>query len=238
MIEAQLNIFDMVVLAVLGLSAIIAFFRGFVREVLSLGAWIGAVIITMYTFSDVAEYIKPHINNDGIASGIAGMVTFMASLIGISIINAFLMKFLKTGSEVGIIDNALGLIFGVARGLLLVSIGFYVMSFFFGDEYPEWMQGSKTQPYVEEVAGWIAQLAPEWLGDTEGKSKLKPKEDGPISDMLESLPAPKSGTIFEADGLNDSPASLPNNQAAEDRRAAEQRSWPSMKELRDRVQSE
>lgn len=239
MIQAELNIFDMVVLGVLGLSAVIAFFRGFVREVLSLGAWIGAVVITLYVFPDVAKMLKPHVGSTGAANGFAGMITFMVSLVGLSIVNAFLMKFLKSGSEIGIIDNALGLVFGVARGLLLVSIGFYVMSFFFGKEgYPEWMEGSKTQPYVEEVAGWIAELAPEYLGNNDGQSKLKPKKDGPISDMLESLPAPKSGTIFDADGVNTPPKTLPANQAAEDRRAATKRDWPSMDELRDRVKSE
>jgi hypothetical protein len=129
----------------------------------------------------------------------------------------------------------MGFVFGVARGLLLVSIGFYVMSFFIADnEYPEWLEGSKTKPYVEEVAGYIAKLAPEYLGGEEG-SKLKPKDSGPISDMLESLPAPKSGTIFDADA--DVPESLPPENAAQREREAikEKTNWPSMRELRERV---
>ncbi len=237
MIEAQLNMFDMVVLGVLGLSALVAFFRGFVREVLSLGAWVGAVIITLYGFPEVAKFIKPHVGNSGVASGFAGMLTFMGSLVVLSIINAFLMKFLKPGNEVGIIDNALGLVFGVARGLLLVSIGFYVMSFFISDDdYPEWLEGAKTKPYVEEVAGWMAKLAPEYLGGKDG-SKLKPKKDGPITDMLESLPAPSSGTIFDAEGAR-TPERLPDgdNQAAREREEIKRESgWPSMDELRRRV---
>lgn len=237
MIEAQLNMFDMAVIGVLGLSALIAFFRGFVRELLSLGAWVGAVIITLYGFPEVAKFIKPHVGNTGVANGFAGMLTFMASLVMLSIINAFLMKFLKPGKEVGIIDNAMGFVFGIARGLLLVSIGFYVMSFFVSDkEYPEWLEGSQTLPYVEEVAGHIAKLAPEYLGGKDG-SKLKPKENGPISDMLESIPAPKSGTIFEADGISP-PKRLPeaDNQAAREREEMQEKSsWPSMNELRRRV---
>ena len=42
MIETHLNLFDATVLGILALSCLFAFFRGFVREILSLGAWIGA----------------------------------------------------------------------------------------------------------------------------------------------------------------------------------------------------
>ncbi len=50
MVQTSLNIFDLVVFGILGLSALLSFFRGFVREVLSLGAWVGASLITLYAF--------------------------------------------------------------------------------------------------------------------------------------------------------------------------------------------
>lgn len=228
MVEAQVNMFDLVALSILGISALVAFFRGFVREVLSLGAWLGAVVISLYTFPQVAEWLKPQLGEGGIASGLAGMITFMGSLIGLSIINAFLVRFFKAGKDVGVIDNALGLIFGIARGLLLVAIGFYVMSFFFKpEEYPEWIATAQTRPYVEEVAGWIARLAPEYLGELEHGPQIEPKDDGPFSDILDSLPAPERSDIFDAEKDAATPPNLPGNRGQD-----AESSWPKLEDLR------
>ncbi len=65
MIETHLNIFDAAVLGIMALSCLFAFYRGFVREVLSLGAWIGAGIITIYYFPQVAEKLQPHFQKSG-----------------------------------------------------------------------------------------------------------------------------------------------------------------------------
>jgi membrane protein required for colicin V production len=225
MIEAQVNMFDLAVFSILGLSALIAFFRGFVREVLSLGAWIGAVVITLYSFPKVAQFLEPYIGDGGVTSGIAGMLTFMAAIILLSVINAFLVRFLKAGSEIGVIDNALGFIFGIARGLLVVAIGFYVMSFFLANsEYPEWLKTSKTKPYVEEIAGLIAKLAPDYLDELEHKPQLEPQEDGPFSEFLDTLPAPQMDGIFEADDNPSSPpAELPKDTPSQ---------WPELDGIR------
>ena len=60
MLDAHLNInlFDGAVFVILFLSAILSFFRGFIREVLSLGAWIGAAMITLFFAKDLASAIR------------------------------------------------------------------------------------------------------------------------------------------------------------------------------------
>ena len=62
MVDAQLNInmFDGIVFGVLFLSALVSFFRGFIREFISLLAWIGAALITLYLVEDVAKFLKPY----------------------------------------------------------------------------------------------------------------------------------------------------------------------------------
>ena len=169
--EAQgTNMFDLIVFGVLGLSALLSFFRGFVREVLSLGAWVGASVITLYTFPDVAKWVEPKVGSEGIAAGIATLGTFMTALITISLFNRLLLRLFKSGSEIGLLDNGLGLIFGVARGALLIALAYYSMSLVMDkDDYPPWMKGSMTQPYVEKAAATIAKVAPSYLNDVEAK---------------------------------------------------------------------
>jgi membrane protein required for colicin V production len=182
MVETSFNLFDLIVLAVVGLSALLSFFRGFIREILSLGAWIGAAIITLYAFPHAAEYVQPQVNSPVIASGLAAMGTFLCALIVISIINRVLLKYVKTGSDVGLFDNILGLAFGVARGVLLLSIAYFMMGLVLReDDYPEWVQTAKSRPYVEKSAKWLAQVAPNYLNDLT-PLKDKDSEDAPADE--------------------------------------------------------
>ena len=174
MVETQINLFDAVVIGVIGLSALLSFFRGFIREVLSLGAWVSASLITIYAFPKVAGWLQPSINNTAIASGFAALGTFMTALVLISIINGILLKYMKKGSEVGLLDNWLGLLFGIFRGSLILALGFYIMTLVLKpDDYPIWVQEAMTRDYVEKGASILANLAPEYL---KPMSPLTPEE--------------------------------------------------------------
>ncbi|MCI5049934.1 MAG: CvpA family protein [Rickettsiales bacterium] len=166
MVETSFNIFDLIVISVVGLSAMLSFFRGFVTELLSLGAWVGASIVTLYAFPDVAAHIKPHVASDVISSGLAAMGTFLGALISISIFNSFLMRFVRRGKDVGMLDNMLGFCFGVIRAAMLLSLGYFIFSLVMSEkDFPEWLATSKTRPYVESGAVLLARLAPEYLDD-------------------------------------------------------------------------
>jgi membrane protein required for colicin V production len=164
MVETSFNIFDTIVLGIVVLSALLSFFRGFVREVLSLGAWVGASLITLYTFMDVAALINPQVNNPTISSGLAAMGVFIFSLMGISILTALMMKMFKQGKDIGMLDNILGLGFGILRACLLISLAYFIFSFFMPEEdYPEWLKTAHTRSYVESGAVIIAKMAPDYL---------------------------------------------------------------------------
>ncbi len=60
MIDAQLNYFDMAVIGIMLLSCVFAFFRGFVKEILSLIGWVGAAAVTVYFFKPASEMLQPY----------------------------------------------------------------------------------------------------------------------------------------------------------------------------------
>lgn len=179
MIETSLNLFDAAVLGILALSAVLAFFRGFVREILSLGAWVGAGIVTIYYFPSVAEQLQPKFKSAVIAAGFATLGIYIAALIGFSIINMMILKFVKSGSDVGLLDNSLGLIFGLVRGAFLIGIGFFLMTIVLPeDDYPIWMKKSMSLPMVEQSAIVVARIAPAYLRDISSlKKKIEKQED-------------------------------------------------------------
>lgn len=187
MVETSFNLFDMIVITVIGLSALLSFFRGFIREILSLGAWVVASLITLYSFLDVAAWIEPQVKNSVVASGLAAMGTFIASLILMSIINALLMRILRKGEDVGALDNALGLVFGVMRAMLLVSFAYFAMTIVTPeDEMPDWVTEAKTRSYVAQGAELIAKLAPDYL-----------KAISPAADQEETAPLEENGSAAE-----------------------------------------
>lgn len=164
MVETSMNIFDLGVLVIVGMSALLSFFRGFAREILSLGAWVIASLITLYHFPTVAEWIEPQVKSPTIASGLASMGVFFISLIILNIITGMLVKYIKPGNEIGSIDNIVGLLFGAARGTLIVAVMYFVMTLIIAEkDYPEWVKQAHSRPYVERSARWVASVAPDYV---------------------------------------------------------------------------
>lgn len=166
MIETHLSIFDAVVIGIMLASCLFAFFRGFVREILSLGAWIGAAVVTLYYFPTVAEKIQPQFKNPVVAAGFATLGLYIGALILFSIVNMFILKFIKSGEEIGPTDNIFGLIFGAARGAFIISLGFLALAIALPEsEYPDWLKSSVSLPYVEKGALLLVSAAPEYVKD-------------------------------------------------------------------------
>jgi membrane protein required for colicin V production len=207
MLEANVNMLDAIIIGVFALSVLVGFLRGFMREVLSLGAWVAAGAVTLYAFPHVAEWLKPKIGHEMVASGIAALGTYVSTLIGLSVLNMMLLRYVKAGSDVGMVDNALGLAFGALRGAFIISLGFLLLTAVMDkDHYPEWVETAWTKPYAEEGAHALAKLAPGYLEEMSGFAKLKPEEEpeeessdsAPVSKPIEAMDEQGSGYSADA----------------------------------------
>lgn len=178
MIETTLNVFDAVIIGVMGLSCALAFFRGFVREVLSLSAWVLAGVVTLYFFPSLAEYLKPKFKNSAIAGGFSTLGIYIVSLMGFSLLNTAILKFIKSGTDVGMLDNWLGLLFGALRGAFLIAVSFFIMTIVLPEaEYPKAVKTSKTLPYVERGAIILAKASPKYLREISSLNKRIQEEE-------------------------------------------------------------
>ncbi|MES2985469.1 MAG: CvpA family protein [Pseudomonadota bacterium] len=175
MAEVSLNMFDLGVLIIVGLSALLSFYRGFFSEVLSLASWLVASYIALRFAPFVTQFIAPHIKSEQIAFGIASVGLFFTSLILISIATGMLLKFLKPAAKVGLFDNLMGLCFGAARGILIVAVGYFILSIVMVEkDYPAVVKQSVSRPYIAQVSKTIATFAPSYLDSLDGKGKKKP----------------------------------------------------------------
>lgn len=202
MIDAQLNYFDMVVIGIMALSCIFAFFRGFVKEVLSLIAWVGAAAITVYFFKPVAEMLQPHFAKPLMASICATFILYVGSLIGFAILNKIIIKILKSGSEIGWLDNILGLAFGALRGAFVISLAFFMLSLAVSEENrPDWLAQAKTRPYAEKGALMLVKIAPQYLDELSKLQKTAKDsvEERSTKDLERSVHDQATGALNKID---------------------------------------
>lgn len=151
--------FDMAILAVILISALISLVRGFVKESISLATWLLAGFIALSYYLALADMLTPYIDSPTITQVVSFSVLFLATLIVGAIIN-FMVSQLVTKTGLSGTDKTLGIIFGAARGVLIVS-----MIVLFAGLTPmpseSWWQESIMVDHFLKVAIWIKDFMPE-----------------------------------------------------------------------------
>lgn len=149
---------DITVGVILILSAVIAFARGFVTEVLSLAAWGGAVIITMFAYQPLSQWVESWITIPWLAMAASIAFLFFFSLMLLRLITSKIGGMVKS-SSLGIADRALGGAFGVLRGFVMISFAFLIYTLLLQPkEPPTWIAEAKTGPSIMDGANMIAKV--------------------------------------------------------------------------------
>src|SRR5258708_4624299 len=156
-----MNALDIIVIAVIALSALVAFARGFVKEALSIAAWIGAGLITLYGLPYARPYALKLITSPMLANGAAGVALFIVSLVTLSLITSAIARRVQH-SSLSAVDRSLGLVFGAFRGVLIACLGFIALEWAIPEphDWPSWVRDARTQPFLAHGAGLVRSLVP------------------------------------------------------------------------------
>jgi len=111
---------DYVILALVGVSALIGVVRGFIRETLSLVSWIAAFWLAFLYAEPAAATLASYTDKPALRVIAAFAAIFVAVLLLLTIISYFLHKIL-VGKGVQGTDRILGGLFGTVRGLVVVA---------------------------------------------------------------------------------------------------------------------
>jgi membrane protein required for colicin V production len=155
----MLNWADYCIIGALALSVLIGLWRGFIGEVLALACWVLAFWIA-WMFGDrlAAQFTAITLPSARLLLGYA--ICFVAVLI-VGALFSFLMRKLVAGSGLSGSDRMLGMLFGLLRGLAIVTIAVLVLKFTPLPRDPWWRQ-SQLLPTFENGAQWLsAQLPPD-----------------------------------------------------------------------------
>ncbi|MFO1363821.1 MAG: CvpA family protein [Burkholderiales bacterium] len=151
--------FDYAVLAVLALSALIGLWRGFVREVFALGAWVVATFAAL-TFGGPAGEWLPAASATPFARGLAaGVAIFVVVLIVGGLTGVLLAKALRVAGF-GLADRTLGGVFGLARGALICLLAVLVAGLTVLPKEPFWREATLSGPLETAVVALKPHLPP------------------------------------------------------------------------------
>jgi len=109
---------DWIIVGIIGLSAFVGMFRGFIKEALSLAGWLAAFILAS-TFAPVLAELFTGIAAPSLRYIAAYACIFVASLIAVALINGFLSALVEATGLSGT-DRVLGAAFGLARGFIII----------------------------------------------------------------------------------------------------------------------
>jgi membrane protein required for colicin V production len=161
------TIIDGVVAIVVVLSALLAYSRGFVREALAIAGWIGAAILAFILADQVVPIVRQipfvgeFIGDSCELSVIAAFAAVFALALVVFSIFTPLFSSAVQRSVLGGLDQGLGFFFGVARGVLLVAIAFFVYQTVLSAQSVPMIENSRAAAVFARMTGQIEDSNPE-----------------------------------------------------------------------------
>lgn len=174
--------FDLVILGVLFVSAVFAFLRGFIREVLTILGVVGGLAAALAFGRELVPLMSEWIGVDPkaeepqlmlgvvpytiVADVLAYGSIFLVVVIILSVVSNLLAGWART-IGLGAIDRTLGVIFGIARGVLVLAV-LYLLPYllFEGDTRKDWFKDSRLIVYIEQTSAWLAEFLPDSVKNT------------------------------------------------------------------------
>lgn len=152
---------DIVIVGIILISTLISLFRGFVKESISLATWILAGVLAVRYMDVLAALLETSIESVTIRMAAAFAILFIVTLIIGAIVN-FIVSQLVSKTGLGGTDKALGMVFGLGRGVLII-----VMLLLLGGLTPmpeeAWWKESVLIEHFSAISVWVREFLPQDL---------------------------------------------------------------------------
>lgn len=150
---------DFIILGIVALSALISVMRGFVKEAVSLATWILAFWVSATFGGKLATLLPEALSNPQLRVAVSFVALFLATLLVGGLAN-FLLSAFVTRSGLSGTDRALGVVFGVLRGVVVVAVLVLLAGLTTMTGEAMWTD-SLLVDYFQIVAVWIRDYLPE-----------------------------------------------------------------------------
>jgi membrane protein required for colicin V production len=154
-----MNWTDYVIIALLAFSSIAGLMRGLLREIISLLAWLAAVILAWEYSSLLEPHLGGALSSDAVRPWAARAIIFIAVLLIGAAVGAIVTRFTRLSIFSGT-DRLLGFVFGLLRGVVVLGLLAILCHAVRLDEEP-WYRASTLAPYAEKVGNVLRSLVGE-----------------------------------------------------------------------------
>ena len=154
----ELNLLDVVVCIILLFFLVRGLLRGFVREIGSLAGIIGGFALARHFQPSLQPTLQSLITDDAIAGVAAFVLIFILALIITSLAVTAVRKLMSITLTLWI-DHFLGALGGLAKGLLVLTLAFYLAQGFFADL--PLVQSAQTAPVFQSLTDYLRAFLPD-----------------------------------------------------------------------------
>lgn len=153
-----MNFIDYVILVILVVSFLLGYARGFLTEAIGLISWLAGLWLAWHFAPAVEPYLGGLVRDPPLSTWTARIVILFAVLVTGWLIASICSYFIQQSGISLMLDRILGVLFGVIRGIVLVSV-----LAMFGMQLQlnrtDWWEDSRFMPYAAEVATWLKGFA-------------------------------------------------------------------------------
>ena len=182
--------FDAFALGLLFLSGLLALSRGFIRETLSVAAFVLAALATIFSYPvfrvPMRSLVTPGWAADAITIGAIFILVYMA----VTLVTHHLTQRLGGRSNIGALDRSAGFAFGVVRGMALLGLALILFNQLTPkNSMPGWLVNARLYPAINATARALQSLAPD----------TAPVNAAPVQASADPVPAPGGAARKTAD---------------------------------------
>lgn len=154
---------DYIIVVILILSILISIIRGFVKEAVSLTTWIAAFWLAFHLVTQLTPLLQNYVHTPSVRYIVAFLIIFVVVLILGNIVGFIISKMIDA-TGLSSTDRFLGSFFGMARGVLLISI-LLLLASYTPVTKDAWWQQSMLIPHFKLVQIWLKDMLPISVGN-------------------------------------------------------------------------
>ena len=145
---------DFLISGVLVISLFFGTWRGFVKEVISILAWVSSFFISITFVSELSEILLKSLGTHFFSFPLSFFLLFIGTMLFFSLVSFLMSEVLRASGLKGF-DKLLGALFGLAKGTTIVAVACVVSRFFVPQTYLIWYESSAFLPHFVQIFDFV-----------------------------------------------------------------------------------
>ncbi|MDF2691569.1 MAG: CvpA family protein [Gammaproteobacteria bacterium] len=170
----DINWIDLAIILIFAFSIIVGFIKGFFRSIVSVLAWLAAIVISIHYGPMLSDKFTKVSSDPQTQLMLAYAVLFISVLI-VGLLFKMIIEAIINFTGLSTTDRIMGGVFGLFRGVFVVTIAVFLMSLSSFGQGDIWKE-SKLVPYFMDIAAWVENMAPQDVQSKVAQHKAAAKE--------------------------------------------------------------